>query len=220
LLRQRYEMKDGIPISEGDRCAVIVAHPDDETLWSGGTMLLCPQARWTVIALCRRSDPDRAPRFFRALDALGAVGAIGDLDDGPDQDPLPGHLVCKAVMNLLPADRFDLVITHGAQGEYTYHLRHEEVGNAVIDLLEHRTLRARQAWRFAYEDGDGRYLPKARDDADLVVELPEAIWTKKRDIITGIYGFEPDGFEAKTTPPKEAFWRIKSTPADRQRSMT
>ncbi|UCD51218.1 MAG: PIG-L family deacetylase [Phycisphaerales bacterium] len=190
---------------------VIVAHPDDETLWSGGTMLLHPQARWTVVVLCRRSDPDRAPKFFRSLEQLGASGVIGDLDDGPDQNPLPGHLVRRAVLDLLPADRFDLIITHGIQGEYTYHLRHEEVGNAVMDLLEHGTLRARRVWRFAYEDGDGQYLPKTQDDADLVVELPEAIWTKKRDIITGIYGFAPDSFEAKTTPLKEAFWRITST---------
>lgn len=204
-------MNDGIPVYEGDRCAVIVAHPDDETLWSGGTVLLHPQARWTVVSLCRRSDPDRAPRFFRALGCLGAVGAIGDLDDGPDQDPLPGHLVRKAVMNLLPADRFDLIMTHGAQGEYTYHLRHEEVGNAVMDLLEYGTLKARRVWRFAYEDGDGRYLPKAQDDADLFVELPEAIWTQKRDIITTIYGFQPDSFEATATPCKEAFWKIKPT---------
>jgi len=34
----------------GDRCAVIVAHPDDETLWMGRTVLMHPECEWTIIA--------------------------------------------------------------------------------------------------------------------------------------------------------------------------
>jgi hypothetical protein len=34
------------------------------------------------------------------------------------------------------------------------------------------------------------------------------IWQKKYDIITRIYGFAEDSFEAKTTPRLEAFWRF------------
>ena len=30
------------------KCAVIVAHPDDETLWAGGTMLMHPDCQSTV----------------------------------------------------------------------------------------------------------------------------------------------------------------------------
>ena len=30
---------------------VIVAHPDDETLWAGGTLLMHPDCRWTVVTL-------------------------------------------------------------------------------------------------------------------------------------------------------------------------
>ena len=38
----------------------------------------------------------------------------------------------------------------------------------------------------------------------------EEIWRQKYDIITGIYGFNKDSFEAKTTPREEAFWRFKA----------
>jgi LmbE family N-acetylglucosaminyl deacetylase len=30
-------------IKENNKCAVIVAHPDDETLWAGGLMLMHPE---------------------------------------------------------------------------------------------------------------------------------------------------------------------------------
>ena len=178
-------------------CAVVVAHPDDETLWAGGTILLHTESKWTIVSLCRKSDRDRAPKFFRALEVLGATGAMGDLDDGPDQNPLDRTEVQDAILELLPMARFDLVVTHGPWGEYTRHLRHEETGNAVMTLWNSDKLAAREVWRFAYEDGGGRYLPRLVPDADIRLTLTKAIWQKKYDIITGIYGYNSDSFEAR-----------------------
>jgi len=121
-------------IHQGSNCAVIVAHPDDETLWAGGSILLHPDCNWTVVALCRKGDLDRAPKFLRALEQLNATGAMGDLDDGQEQTPLPARKVQETIVELLPLDRFDLIITHGLWGEYTRHLRHEETGKAVMAL--------------------------------------------------------------------------------------
>jgi len=192
-----------------EKCAVIVAHPDDETLWAGGTMLLHPESHWTIITLCRGNDPDRAPRFARAIERLNATGMMGDLDDGPEQSPLQARQVQNTIAESLPSGTFDLVITHGLWGEYTRHLRHEETGKAVFALWNEGRLTAKQVWRFAYEDGNGRYSPKAIQEADLRIRLPNEIWQEKYDIITRIYGFEPDSFEAKATPREEAFWCFK-----------
>ncbi|MHC4396778.1 MAG: PIG-L deacetylase family protein [Planctomycetota bacterium] len=190
--------------------AVIIAHPDDETLWAGGTILMNPEIKWTILTLCRLNDPDRSPKFNKAMRALGAEGIMGDLDDGPEQIPLDCYGVQYAITDLLPSNNFDLLITHGHGGEYTRHRRHEEVGKAVIALWENEKLFAKEMWRFAYEDGDGKYLPKAVKNADLKIRLPNEIWQKKYDIITKIYGFGPVSFEAKTTPRKEAFWCLKA----------
>ncbi len=191
-------------------CVVIAAHPDDETLWVGGTILMHPESEWTVITLCRKSDPDRAPRFFKALEGLHAAGIMGDLDDGPEQTPLDTRKVQATILELLPSDRFDMIITHSPCGEYTRHRRHEETAKAVRALWKSKGLFAKELWMFAYEDGDGKYLPRAIDDADVKGKLPDEIWRKKYDIITNVYGFSPDSFEAKTTPKEEAFCCFKS----------
>ncbi len=194
---------------ENKRCAVIVAHPDDETLWAGGTMMMHPDAKWTVVTLCRKSDPDRAPKFFEALDRLNAKGAMADLDDGIEQMPLFAKEVQNTVLNLLESHKFDLIITHGLWGEYTRHLRHEETGKAVITLWDAGILETKEMWRFAYKDDGGKHLPRAIDDADLLTRLPEEIWRRKYEIITEVYGYAPDSFEAKAAPRAEAFWCLK-----------
>ena len=201
------------PTSRPPKVAVIVAHPDDETLWAGGQILGHPDWQWTVVTLCRGTDPDRAPKFRRVLDRLGAQGAMADLDDGPDQTPLPGAEVQDAILSLLSGMAFDAVLTHGPRGEYTRHRRHEEVSQAVTDLWQGSRLTAGQLFLFAYEDGGRAYPPRPRQDAHLVETLPDTLWRQKHDIITGLYGFAPDSWEATVTPRQEAFWKFDSATA-------
>jgi hypothetical protein len=61
---------------------------------------------------------------------------------------------------------------------------------------------------FAYEDGGGKYLPKPSRDADIQIWLPENIWQEKYKIITEMYGFGADSFEAKCCPKQEGFWQL------------
>jgi LmbE family N-acetylglucosaminyl deacetylase len=196
--------------------AVIVAHPDDETLWTGGTILDHPSWYWYIITLCRAGDSDRAPKFFKVLNFLGAKGDMGDLDDGPDQNPLDDKDVQKCILQLLPDTHFDLIITHDPAGEYTRHLRHEETSKAVINLWCYDRISTGEVWTFAYEDGKKKYLPKPIKNAYFYFDLPLKIWQKKYKIITEIYGFNKDSFEAQTTPHAEAFWKLTSPDHARQ----
>src|SRR5574341_1460899 len=201
-------MMDMVYKEKSKAVAVIVAHPDDETLWAGGTILT--QSSWHpfIITLCRASDRDRAPRFFQALKALGAGGQMGDLDDGPEQKPLTENEVQGTILQLLSRKHFDLIISHNPAGEYTRHLRHEEIGRAVITLWHAGKISADELWTFAYEDGGRQYLPKPIKTANIYHSLPAGIWQRKYGIITGTYGFEKNGFEAETTPRAEAFWQF------------
>ncbi len=191
--------------------AVIVAHPDDETLWAGGTILSQPSWRWFILSLCRASDLDRAPKFFQALKILGAEGKMSDLDDGLEQIPLTKSEIENAILQSLPDMHFDLIISHSPAGEYTRHRRHEEIGEAVIALWHRGGIQADELWMFAYEDGGKRYRPQPIKTAPIYESLPEDIWEKKYDIITSTYGFPRHGFEAETTPRAEAFWRFTTS---------
>ena len=200
---------DSVP-SEKARVAVLVAHPDDETLWCGGLLLLHPEWDLFVAALCRGGDRDRAPKFFKVLDRLGADGAMADLDDGPQQVPLEEAVVRETLLSLMPGRAWDIVLTHGLQGEYTRHLRHEGVSRAVLNLCADGVLRAGALWLFAYEDGDRKYFPRAREDADIQLALPDDTWRAKYSLVTEAYGFAPESWEAGVTPRVEAFTRLTS----------
>ena len=192
------------------KVALIVAHPDDETLWAGGILLQHPEWHCFIISLCRASDHDRASRFRNALKVLKANGNMRDLDDGPEQTPLDDQRVQVTILELLPRTHFDLVITHNPSGEYTKHRRHEEVSKAVIELWCAQKLRTDALWTFAYEDGNKAYFPIAVPQADFISTLPEAIWRQKYQLITQVYGFEAESWEAQTTPLEEAFWQFDS----------
>lgn len=190
--------------------AVIVAHPDDETLWTGGTILNNPSWQCFIISLCRKSDTDRAHKFFEALKILKAEGIMGDLDDGPEQTPLEDEEVEQAILRLLPPKHYDLIITHNPTGEYTRHLRHEEISQAVIRLWNAGKIVTDEMWLFAYEDGNKAYYPQPLENATLYSILSKQIWQIKYAIMTETYGFEENSWEAVTTPLAEAFWKFKN----------
>ncbi len=200
------------------RVAVVVAHPDDETLWCGGYILTHPEFHWRVVTLCRASDPDRASKFRRVLEQLGAVGEMADLDDGPSQAPLPIEQIQETVVRLLAGGSYSLILTHGPNGEYTRHRRHEECCRSVIELWQSGSVATNRLWLFAYEDGGHAYLPRVRNDADRRDMLAENVWLEKRRLITEVYGYGIGSWEARTAPREEGFWCFDSAQAAAKRT--
>lgn len=187
---------------------VIVAHPDDETLWAGGTILSHPAWKCYIICLSRKSDAERAFKFYKALEILKSNGVMGDMDDGPDQKPLDEKEIQRAILELLPKNHFDLIISHNPSGEYTRHLRHEEVGKAVIRLWQTGKISSGELWSFAYQDGNKSYYPIAVENATIYHTLTRNIWLKKYSLLHEVYGFDKNSWEAETTPKAEAFWQF------------
>ncbi|SEN52447.1 GlcNAc-PI de-N-acetylase [bacterium A37T11] len=193
------------------KVAVIVAHPDDETLWAGGTLLSHPQWQVFVASVCRGDDADRAPKFTNALQVFHAQGAMATLDDGVEQTPLNEEALKQTILRLLPPIKYDLVITHDPSGEYTYHLRHIEVSKAVINLWNDQQITSKELWTFAYHDGNKKFYPRAIHDASIKSPLSLDIYAIKHQIMHEVYGYPLDGWEVKTTPMTEAFWSFTDT---------
>ena len=88
----------------------------------------------------------------------------------------------NAILELLPAKHFDLIITHSPAGEYTRHLRHEETGRAVIKLWNTVKFQPSEVWTFAYTDNNKKHYPVAVENANIYQTLSEEIWLRKYQI--------------------------------------
>ena len=105
---------------------VVVAHPDDETLWAGGYLAAHPG---TTIVCCSvpEKDPQRVRPFFevcRQLKARPVVAAASLAANEETLDLWPAQLI---------AEQFDLILTHNRLGEYG-HGHHIDVHHAMHAL--------------------------------------------------------------------------------------
>ncbi len=113
------------PILAFKKCVMVVAHPDDETLFGAGIILQNPAADWTVICCSvPRIDPIRAMKFYDACEALGARGIVLPFGEGGPHLPLEQ-------VELLNLDKYDVIVTHNARGEYG-HRHHIDVHNEIV----------------------------------------------------------------------------------------
>lgn len=136
---------------------------------------------------------------------------MGDLDDGPEQNPLDEEEVQQKILELLPEKHYDLIISHNPNGEYTRHLRHEEVSKAVINLWNNGKISAYELRTFAYENVNKKYYPLPDKNAAIYRKLTKRIWLRKYSILAETYGFGSDSWELQTTPREEAFWQFTNS---------
>ncbi len=187
---------------------VIVAHPDDETIWAGGLILSNPDWDWRVICLSRDWDTDRQPKFRRVCEQLGVKGEIHGLaDDDPLDAPQDIAKLADQIEKFVGKDGFDYVFFHGFNGEYG-HIRHKECHRAVKRLLDEKRIDCKQAFCFAIKAGANKIAYPAKR-GDLEVQLDSAIFEKKRFLIHNVYGFTMDSFEFASCHPIERFRRVK-----------
>lgn len=197
-----------LPLKAGSGL-VVVAHPDDETIWMGGTIFCSPQVRWTIFSLCRRNDPDRAPKFIRTCSFYRAQGTISDLEDEGIMSVTESvGEIEKRIKSEMALKSYDIIFTHGSNGEYG-HPRHKGVHQAVTDLIKNRTLSCRQLLYFSYYFDSKKKIALPRLPTNFSVNLPIPVWQKKKNLIHGIYGFSKKSFEYRSCSKIETFLNPK-----------
>lgn len=157
------------------RALVLVAHPDDETIFFGGTMLMRPEVAWDVYCVTDGNWEGRGAaregELRRACAVLGVTNAImGDAPDDParrlDLDPL--------VVRLRAMGPYDEIYTHGPLGDYG-NKHHQDVSRAA---------------QLAFPDHGRLMAPATNVPATEVVQLSPAAFAAKAAVLRDVYGAE------------------------------
>lgn len=113
---------------------LIVAHPDDETLWGGANLLTEPG--WLVVVSTHQYDDERSAEFFRTMSYANVTQyKMYDTDDIYTDDPneadaLYDNSDFEQGLRELATKEWKLVLTHNEQGEYG-HEHHKKVHRLV-----------------------------------------------------------------------------------------
>lgn len=114
---------------------MIVAHPDDESLWGGGHLL---DKGYFVVCLTNGNNTVRRSEFYAALKEYGCQGIMfsyPDLERGKRSDwSNYSDIIAKDLNVLLTYKRWDIMIaTHNPKGEYG-HIQHRMTSKLVTEV--------------------------------------------------------------------------------------
>jgi len=198
-------------LKKNSKALVIVAHPDDETIWMGGLIMRNPQVEWMIMSTCRASDTDRAPKFARVCAVYKAHALIEDMDDeGKWAFQKNVRETKKVLLKHFAGKQFDYLFTHGMNGEYG-HPVHKVVHEAVYDLIRREKIKANEVYFFNYKKKYRRPFSEMiiRNNSDVLVPLTKSELMKKKEIVSKMHGYPMDGIDVSLCMNPEAFRKMK-----------
>lgn len=161
------EMLDALDIDNSDKL-MIVAHPDDETLWGGAHLA---EGGYLVVCLTNANNAKRKQEFERVMEASGNKGIILSYPDtvGGVRSTWSKekNKIAKDIDTLLKYKEWKMVITHNPQGEYG-HIHHKYT-NAIVTQVYYLNYKRDDLYYFG-KHYNAKTLPEVADKLKKVSE--------------------------------------------------
>lgn len=159
---------------------LIIAHPDDETIFFGGLILRHPHLFHIICVTDANADSrghERKVEFENACNALGALSF--EMLDFPDiyEKRLDIDRLQKLLQEKVEALNICEIFTHGPIGEYG-HPHHQDVSYAVHSAFAQKEI----------------YSPAYNNYPDVTLTLSSDEFKQKAKILNEIYGKETQRF--------------------------
>lgn len=179
-------------LDEPINACMIVAHPDDETIFAGGLMLSNPSWKWHVIcATHKASDIPRGTQFVAAMKSFEMYG-LTDLtyeflgledDKGTFHDKIVDRQYDQRFQKWTESLKqrnisADIIFSHNRFGEYG-HSRHKALSQIVSNLYSN-------VWQFV-SPIDGKFPPELMSKKVNAITLSDKIQKQKLDIFEHNY---------------------------------
>lgn len=177
---------------DGTNKLMIVAHPDDETLWGGRHLV---EDDYFVVCMTHGWDETRKNEFYSALKKSNDKGIIlnyPDIIDGK-KDEWSGVKTSlkKDIKLLLEYKNWDEIVTHNPEGEYG-HIHHKLTHKAVTDESKAKALTDKLMYfgRFYWESKLDYLLQNpdseaAQSELSNLQPMEESLLAEKQAIVNG-----------------------------------
>lgn len=158
---------------------MIVAHPDDETLWGGGHLT---EGGWFVVCLTNGYNQVRKNEFYTVVHESGNIGLIlsyPDLQGGKKSDwSLVKPKIAKDLDTLMNYKHWGMVVTHNPAGGYGH--IHHRMTSALVTQSFYRNYWGINLYYF------GKYYNKTdlQNISISLKKLPIASSNKKRELLS------------------------------------
>lgn len=115
---------------------MIVAHPDDETIWGGSHLL---EGKYVVVCVTNGNNRTRRKEFAKAIEKSGSIGIMLSYPDKTkgkkDNWDTCREQIQDALKQIIEKKQWNIIVTHNPDGEYR-HIHHQMTSSITTDLTK------------------------------------------------------------------------------------